>query len=162
MGGTLVRSTEGRAPKFAVRALRDAGTADVPGTRLERIQIIKVWSEGEGRYGQAVHDVVRAEGPRMSVDLDTCETSPGGADELCAVWSDPSFNDQQEAAYYVRVLEGPSCRWSHRQCLGIPEGDRPETCDGLEIPKRIQERAWTSPIWVRSETDARGGELPGA
>ena len=155
MGGTLVTSGGASLPSFAVRALRDPGTAGVTGTRLERIQIIKVWSEGQGSYGQAVYDVAHAEGPPMSVDLGTCETSPGGADELCAVWSDPDFDDQQEAAYYARVLEGPSCRWSHRQCLDIPSDLRPEICDSLTLRKRIQERAWTSPIWVTSEGHAQ-------
>ena len=44
------------------------------------------------------------------------------------------------------MLEDPTCRWSWRDCLSLPTAERPKACD--ELPRTIQERAWTSPIWV--------------
>ena len=52
------------------------------------------------------------------------------------------------AVYYARIVENPSCRWSTRRCLALPEAERPDGCSDPGIPKTIQERAWTSPIWI--------------
>jgi hypothetical protein len=49
--------------------------------------------------------------------------------------------------YYARAIENPSCRWSTRLCQSLPESERPDGCDNERIPKTIQERAWTAPIW---------------
>jgi hypothetical protein len=73
------------------------------------------------------------------------------------VWEDASFNPNESAFYYARVLENPSCRWSTLQCnAGGVDCARPETvtegfedCCNADYPKTIQERAWTSPIWYR-------------
>jgi len=51
------------------------------------------------------------------------------------------------AVYYARVIENPSCRWSTWHCLDIPEAERPDGCSDPRVPKTIQERAYTSPIW---------------
>jgi hypothetical protein len=63
------------------------------------------------------------------------------------VWQDPNFDADQDAVYYARIVENPSCRWSARLCLSLPEGERPDGCTTDQLPKTIQERAWTSPIW---------------
>lgn len=68
---------------------------------------------------------------------------------------DPTFDARPEAAYYVRVLEGRSCRWSHRECLGLAVDERPDPCESPGIPKLIQERAWTSPIWLIPDSGAQ-------
>ena len=84
--------------------------------------------------------------------------SGSGHANLCAVWEDPEFDPAEDAFYYARVLENPSCRWSQRECLALPASERPETCaDGLAATN-IQERAWTSPIWYRppARSPARG------
>jgi Protein of unknown function (DUF3604) len=132
-----------------VSALRDVGTADHPGGLLQRVQIVKGWVDGEDKLHQAVYDV--AGGPNdASVDPETCLPRGTGAESLCSVWTDPEFDPAQSAVYYVRVLENPSCRWTARQCLALPEKDRPSACQDPAIPKTIQERLWTSPIWYEA------------
>ena len=145
MGGSIGR--EARTPRFAVRAQSDPGTQAEAGGLLERIQIIKVWSEGDGSYGQAVFDVAGEVHAESEVDFETCEPAPVGSRELCAVWEDPEFDAEQSAAYYARILEVPSCRWSHRDCLRLEPDDRPPSCSDPSVPRAIRERAWTSPVW---------------
>ncbi len=148
MGGELMAVAAG-APRFAVSALADPGTPDSPGTRLQRIQIIKGWVDDEGLFHQSVVDVVGTPASDAGVDLETCEPRGPGAAALCGVWTDPDFDPKREAVYYARIVENPSCRWSQRLCLTLPEADRPDGCTSDQLPRTIQERAWTSPIWVR-------------
>jgi hypothetical protein len=147
MGGTLANRLEGGgAPAFAISALRDPGTAEHPGTRLQRVQIIKGWIAA-GEAHQRIYDVAGSPDNGASVDLSTCAALGNGADELCTVWMDPDFDASQPAFYYVRVLENPSCRWNTWLCNGLPAAERPASCDDPAAPRTIQERAWTSPIW---------------
>ena len=146
MGSDLeVRPGEG-APRFALFASRDPGTAERPGTALERIQIVKGWVGAGGAVHQAVFDLAWTEAAAGDLDLETCEPPPG-ADQLCGVWSDPDFEPGRHAVYYARVVERPSCRYSWRDCQSLPEEERPATCTDPTIPRSIRERAWTSPIW---------------
>ena len=64
-----------------------------------------------------------------------------GSTTLSTVWKDPQFNPAHPAAYYVRVLEIPTPRWSTLIALqnGLPVP--------TAVPATIQERAWSSPIW---------------
>jgi hypothetical protein len=48
------------------------------------------------------------------------------------------------AFYYVRVIENPSCRWSTWDA--VRNGEKPRS----DIDSVIQERAWSSPIWIKS------------
>ena len=84
------------------------------------------------------------------VDPQTCAPVGPGADQLCAVWRDPGFDPESKAVYYARVVENPSCRWSARRCLALPEAERPDGCSDPRIFKTIQERPWTSPSWVEA------------
>ena len=147
MGGDLpAGSAPDGAPRFVVAAQRDPGTADLAGTPLQRVQIVKGWVDAAGAGHEQVWDV--AGGPNdASVDPETCAPTGAGADALCAVWEDPAFDPEQRAFWYVRVVENPSCRYVAWECLTLPEADRPATCTDPAIPKTIQERAWTSPIW---------------
>ena len=155
MGGLLPRPPRaGAAPRFAIHALRDPGTDERPGTPLQRVQIIKLWVAA-GTVHEQVVDVAGDAGNGADADLATCTPQGVGADSLCTVWEDPDFDPASPALWYVRVLENPTCRWHTRACLaanvscdapgGPPEGFA--GCCDPAIPRTIQERAWTSPIW---------------
>ena len=155
MGGALAASPSDAAPRFAVQALQDAGSAGEPGTKLQRIQIVKGWL-ADGVTHERVVDV--AGGPNAaSVDLATCAPRGAGHARLCRVWSDPDFDPEEPAFYYARVLENPTCRWSQHLCAAArvdcsaPDAVAPgfEGCCAPEHRPVIQERAWTSPIWYR-------------
>jgi hypothetical protein len=154
MGGDLPqRPASAEAPRFAVSALRDPGSAGSEGTPLQRIQIVKGWLEGD-ETRERVIDVAGGENG-ATVDLLTCAPRGPGADRLCSVWSDPDFDPAERAYYYARVLENPTCRWSQYACnergvrcggpSSIPSGF--EGCCSEAHRPTLQERAWTSPIW---------------
>jgi len=147
MGGVLGERPQGAAPQIVVAAQRDLGTPEQPGTGLARVQIIKGWLDASGDGHIAVFDVASAADPG-SVDEATCEAKGAGADALCNLWTDPNYDPAAPTFYYARVLENPTCRWSWRDCLGLPASERPPICDDEALPRTIEERAWTSPIWV--------------
>ena len=149
MGGDLTGAqSAGRAPTFMVYALRDP-----IGANLDRIQIVKGWMDGSGNTYEKVYDVAwsgdRRPGgdgklPPVGSTVDAANatwTNTIGAAELGTVWTDPDFDRNQSAFYYVRVLEIPTPRWStydaFRFGIPIPEG----------APTSTQERAYTAPIW---------------
>lgn len=168
MGGTLTsaQAPAGRAPTFAVSALMDPGWEGHPGASLQRIQIVKGWVDAAGEVREKVVDVIGSP-VQAAVDLDTCTPAPAGIGsaraQLCATWSDPDFNPSLHAFYYARVLENPSCRWNQYYCndRGVDCSQPPrlgadqvgynayeyQQCCREDVPKVVQQRAWTSPIW---------------
>ncbi|MGB0620334.1 MAG: DUF3604 domain-containing protein [Myxococcota bacterium] len=145
MGGDLPARPDGSgAPVFVVSAMQDAGTAEHPGNLLQRVQIVKGWSDPDGTFHQQVVDVAGNRNNGASVDTKTCAVKGPGERQLCTVWTDPDFDPNQRAVYYARVFENPSCRFSTRVCLENPDHG---VCNVAAIPKTIQDRAWTSPIW---------------
>jgi hypothetical protein len=68
-------------------------------------------------------------------------TNSIGAATFGAHWTDPDFDPEEAAFYYVRVLEIPTPRWTTYDAafFGIPLPDR--------VPATTQDRAYTSPIW---------------
>lgn len=159
MGGELSTDNDGK-PTFLVMASQDAGTAARPGLPLQRVQIVKGWLTPDGHNQERVIDVAGESVNTVGVDLPTCAASGEGFTELCAVWTDESFQRGEQAYYYSRVLEVPSCRWSQRICAdrGVdcarPEtiGEGLEDCCAAQHQRVIQERAWSSPIWYTPGT----------
>jgi hypothetical protein len=191
MGGDLAPlPAVGALPSFAVAALRDPGfAAEDPAsdlfersTPLEQVEIVKGWLDEAGGLHEKVVAVAGQPDADAGVDLETCEPHGTGADALCRVWRDESFDPAQRAFYYARVVENPTCRWSWLQCSdygreqgivwsdacgdtsSLPEGYR-SCCrhrslsrPGLDArlmgtyPETIRERAWTSPIWYRPDS----------
>ncbi|MFK8050205.1 MAG: DUF3604 domain-containing protein [Halioglobus sp.] len=147
MGGDLPLPTdENAAPVFLASAAQDPRDGSMP---LQRIQIIKGWIDDEGKTQQAVYDVAGDPNSNASVDPQTCEVSGAGFSQLCATWTDPNFDPGNGAVYYARTLENPSCRWSQHDCISLPADERPPSCNDPQLPKTIQERAWTSPVWYQ-------------
>ena len=148
MGGNL---TTDAAPTFMAWAARDPR-----GTQLDRLQIVKSWNTEKGPQ-EAVYDMACSDGASpdaatnrcpdngAKVDLSNCVPSTGQGDpELKAVWTDPDYTPGESAAYYVRVLENPTCRWSTWDALTAGTEFHPD------LPTTIKERAWSSPIWISS------------
>jgi hypothetical protein len=161
MGSVLPDRSESSAgrPRFVVHATQDPGTGKDAGEPLQRIQIIKGWRE-QGVSREKVLDIAGGDNG-ATVDPGTCKTSGEGAAILCAVWEDDEFDASQDAFYYARILENPSCRWSQYACNdagvdcsadpdALPEKLQP--CCDPSYPGIQQERAWTSPIWFETET----------
>jgi hypothetical protein len=177
MGGELGAVRGSDSPRFAVLALKDPGTAEFPGTDLQRIQIVKSWLE-DGTPRDRVYDVAGDANNGADVDPATCAPRGAGAAEVCAVWEDPDFNPDQRALYYVRVLENPTCRWSTIACKQAGVDPLSPDCQAQAaaadpafanccldesndpfLSPLVQERAWTSPVWYRKEgiAEAAGG-----
>jgi len=147
MGDDVPASGTDEPMKLVIHAVKDP-----EGANLDRVQIIKIWREGN-EVMETIYNVawsgdraLDAQGnlPAVgnSVDLQTATYSNDiGAAQLATVWTDPDFDQQQSAIYYVRVLEIPTPRWSTylavRNNMAIPGN----------VPATIQERAWTSPVF---------------
>jgi hypothetical protein len=135
-------------PRLVLSALRDPGTAESPGTLLQRIEVIKLWLGPDGVPHEKVMVAAGKADNGASVDESTCAPKGPGADLLCTVWSDPDFDPTLAAAYYLRAVENPTCRWSTLVCNALsPEQQAALSCDALGMPRTIQERAWSSPVW---------------
>jgi len=154
MGQDLPKKS-GKAPTFAVWAVKDPESGN-----LDRIQIIKTFVNKWGLAGEKVYDVAWSDNRKPetktgklppvgnTVDVKKATyTNDIGDTQLSAVWTDPDFDLMKRAAYYVRVLEIPTPRWTTydaaRNNLPLLE----------DVPATIQERAWSSPIWYTPEKE---------
>ncbi|MGI9316031.1 MAG: DUF3604 domain-containing protein, partial [bacterium] len=152
MGGDLPAHQDGKSPSFLVAALRDPYSGN-----LDRIQIVKVWVDPKGKSQEKVFDVVWSGNRQLSDDgmlplvgntVDVASatwTNTIGSPELITVWTDPDFDPDVSAAYYARVLEIPTPRWT------AYEAKRYGITMKKEIPMATVERAYTSPVWYTPE-----------
>ena len=148
MGGDLTQAPEGKSPTFLIRAVKDP-----VGANLDRVQVIKGWRDKNGELHEKIHNVALSDGRKEkngkvkpvgnTVDLsDASYTNSIGEPELAVVWTDPDFDGDELAFYYVRVLEIPTPRWPAYDAKFYGLKNLPE-----EIQMVTQERAYTSPIW---------------
>ena len=149
MGGDMTPPPQNGKPTLLVVAAKDPD-----GANLDRVQVVKGWLDRTGNLHERVYDVawagdrtpdpksgkVPAIGSTVDVENSTYSNSIGAAD-LATVWTDPSFERDERAFYYVRVLEIPRPRWTTKDAayfkLPLPK----------DVPLEIQDRAYTSPIW---------------
>ena len=149
MGGDLTNAPRGKSPTFLVAALKDP-----IGANLDRIQIVKGWTDEDGNSQERIYDVAVSDDRDIDAD-GRCRTPVGntvslkdatwsntiGATELIEAWTDPDFDPSLAAFYYTRVIEIPTPRWTAYDAkyygIDLEEGD-----SGIH-----QERAYTSPIW---------------
>jgi hypothetical protein len=140
------------APTFLVAALKDP-----IGGNLDRVQMIKGWLDSAGELHEKVYDIVWGDaesrplgadgkippvGNTVNVAEATWTNSIGDA-QLSTVWTDPYFDPEEPAFYYVRVLEIPTPRWTAYDAkrFGVTMSEI--------VPMTTQERAYTSPIWYK-------------
>ena len=153
MGGEL--TDQGDAPTFLVSALKDPD-----GANLDRVQVVKGWLDASGEMQERVYDVAwsdmdtrRRSAGRLQPVGDTVDratatyTNDIGAAELRTTWTDPDYSAGQRAFYYVRVLEIPTPRWPLYDAVRF----------GFDLSEEAmadavaQERAYTSPIWLKPQ-----------
>lgn len=152
MGGEL--EDTGKAPSFLISAMKDP-----EGANLDRVQVIKGWLDASGEMQEQVYDVIwsdmdtrtKSRGKLTPVGdtvnrEDATYTNTIGAGELRTTWIDPDYREGQRAFYYVRVLEIPTPRWTLYDAVrfGVTLSDE-AMADAI-----AQERAYTSPIWLKS------------
>ena len=122
MGGEL---SEIDSPVFLVEARQDQ-------TPLVELQIVKIWRDGDEPREKVI-----------SIHSDTHES------DMCIRWQDPDYDPLKWVAYYSRVLEVPTHRWTALRCSAISCSETPRhACCGDLPPRQVQERAWSSPIWI--------------
>ena len=152
MGGELADS--GKPPVFMVEALKDP-----MGANLDRVQVIKGWTDASGQAHEKVYDVVWSDparrpltGGKVPSVGDTVDRARAtyrnsiGARQLRALWRDPDYHRGESAFYYVRVIEIPTPRWVLFDALRYHFVLPPEVMKDAVA----QERAYSSPIWLTS------------
>ncbi|MDE0886644.1 MAG: DUF3604 domain-containing protein [Myxococcota bacterium] len=151
MGGELARGPEGGAPTFLVQVMKDP-----KGANLDRVQVVKGWIDAADKTHERVYNVAWSgsrrldSGGRLAPVGNTVDPTTGrytdtiGSAQFAVAWTDPEFDAEQPAFYYVRALQIPTPRHALYDALALNLD--PETLEG---PWWIQERAYTSPIWYR-------------
>lgn len=150
MGGTLEGKSAGL--DVFVWAIRDPD-----GAPLQKVQLIKGWIE-DGERREQVFDIACSGGSSVdaatgkcddngaTVDLSDCSFDEDrGSAEIKTLWRDEDYSPQNDAFYYIRVLQNPTCRWTTYDSLRLGR-EPPE-----DVPATVIERAWSSPIWVKAQ-----------
>ena len=154
MGGVLERETvlesKRGAPGFLISASKDP-----EGANLDRIQIIKGWLNADGNSAERVYNIIASGDREIAADgsveavgdtvnrTSASYTNSIGVSQLSAVWYDPDYDENQKSVfYYARVLEIPTPRYTLIDSVAAGQ-QHPDF-----LPETVQERAYTSPIWV--------------
>lgn len=151
MGGSL-DGKKGPLSLF-VWAVQDPDNAP-----LARVQVIKGWIEN-GERQEVVFDIAcggsqidpatgKCAPNGAEVNIGDCSWSDGaGASELKVLWTDADYDPGDDAFYYVRVVQNPTCRWTTYDSLRL--GQEPPT----DVPATVTEMAWASPVWVKAKSE---------
>ncbi|MGC6472502.1 MAG: DUF3604 domain-containing protein [Parvibaculales bacterium] len=141
MGGELNGTEKTRKLTLLIHAAKDP-----VGNDLERVQVVKGWLDENGKAQEKIYEAKRANVTKAEVDLAAGQTRhEGGAKQFTLTWQDPDFDPEQNAFYYVRVLEMPTYRHTILDAIALeadPEVTKHETV--------IRERAYSSPIWYNA------------
>ena len=153
MGGDLTAGdNDGKAPVFLLRAVKDP-----LGANLDRLQVVKGWVDSAGQQQEKVYNVAWSDDRQLDASGNlspvgnTVDLSSGrydnsiGQPEFSLRWTDPDFDPQQSAFYYVRVLQIPTPRNGLLDSLALELDEPPRGA------KTIQERAYSSPIWYQPQ-----------
>jgi len=154
MGGTLLKPTNANNRTSLKLVIQTA--KDPVGANLDRVQVVKLWLDEDGKAREKVFNVMASDNRKIienqvapvgnTVDVETTLYANSiGSSQLDVVWQDPQFNLEQAASYYVRVLQIPTPRHSLYAAVALQEAN-PEG-----YPATIQERAYSSPIWYAPE-----------
>jgi len=150
MGGTLLASEKASALSLFVWAVKDPDNAP-----LAKVQVIKGWLDN-GERQEIVYDIAcggsrpdpttgKCSTNGSSVNMSDCSwDSTAGAPELITLWTDPDYNSDEDAFYYVRAIQNPTCRWSTYDSMRLGR-ELP-----IDVPATVTEMAWSSPIWVKA------------
>lgn len=152
MGGSLLANdtAEEAGLSFFVWAVKDPDNAP-----LSKVQLVKGWIEG-GERQEIVYDIAcggsqidsttgKCDGNGSTVNLSDCRwDETAGSSELMTLWTDPDYSADENAFYYVRVVQNPTCRWSTYDSLRLGKSPR------SDVTPTVTEMAWGSPIWVKS------------
>jgi Protein of unknown function (DUF3604) len=143
------------SPRFMLSALKDP-----MGANLDRVQIVKGWVDASGKLREKVFEAVWSDADKRKIGPtgklpavgDTVDIAKAryansiGDPELNTVWTDPEFDPQVRAFYYLRVLEIPTPRWVLYDALRYGAKLLPDT------QLKAQERAYSSPIWYNPKS----------
>jgi hypothetical protein len=152
MGSSLLtaENTEAGALSLFVWAVKDPDNAP-----LAKVQVIKGWIE-KGQRQEVVYDIAcggspldpatgKCEANGATVNMSDCSwDNAGGAPELKTLWTDPDYDSGEDAFYYVRVVQNPTCRWTTYDSLRLGREPPPD------VPAIVTEMAWGSPVWVKA------------
>jgi hypothetical protein len=148
MGGELKAAGKGMVPSLMIHAAKDPSSGN-----LDRVQVIKGWVDAKGEVQEKVYNVAWSGQRKLdskgklapvgnTVDVkEATYNNSIGAPSLNVVWRDPAFDPALRAFYYVRVIEIPTPRWTAYDAKRFGVTMPPD------VPKMLQERAYTSPIW---------------
>ncbi len=176
MGDTLAAAQQAGAPHIAVWAQQDPD-----GYPLQAVDLIKGYVDPAGEAKVRVfNDVVKTQQAVNRPSMQTCAVEVGNHPEsLCAIWSDADFDHTENAYWYARVREVPSCRWTAWMCNVEAKADcslldpanamfpeesglrgyegccavtgEPGSFSGENYFNTLEQRAWSSPIWYETE-----------
>ncbi len=152
MGSELTLNSKLTKGKSRPLKLLIAASKDPNGANLDRVQVVKGWLDDKGVAHERVYNVAASDNRKIkdnklspvgnTVNVETASyTNDIGDAELVQVWTDPEFDNDRRAFYYVRVLQIPTPRHSLYASVALNQ-QHP-----TEYPSSIQERAYSSPIW---------------